>query len=55
MMVWGEEDIALRKELTYGTEKWVTDFRIHYLPDCGHWVQNEAPEVVNQLLLDFIK
>lgn len=55
MMVWGEQDLALRQELTYGTEKWVTDFRIHYIPDCGHWVQNEAPDVVNQLLVDFIK
>lgn len=54
LMLWGKQDIALRKELTYGTEKWVADFRIHYIPDCGHWVQNEAPDEVNQQLLDFI-
>lgn len=55
LMLWGEEDIALSKELTYGTERWVRDLRIHYIPNCGHWVQNEAAEEVNQQLLDFIK
>lgn len=55
MMIWGEEDIALDKALTYGTEKWVRDFRIHYIANCGHWVQNEAAEEVNRHLLDFIR
>lgn len=54
LMIWGEQDIALCKELTYGTEEWVTDFRIHYIPDCGHWVQVEAAQEVNQVLLHFI-
>lgn len=54
MMIWGEEDIALDKALTYGTDRWVRDFRIHYIPNCGHWVQNEAAAEVNKLMLDFI-
>jgi epoxide hydrolase 4 len=54
MMIWGEQDIALNKELSYGTEKWVRDFRIHYIPDSGHWVQVEAAQEVNRLLLEFI-
>jgi len=55
LMIWGEEDIALSKELTYGTEKFVRDFRIHYIPNCGHWVQNEAAEEVNRVMLEFLK
>jgi pimeloyl-ACP methyl ester carboxylesterase len=55
LMIWGEEDIALSKRLTYGTEKYVSDFRLHYIPRCGHWVQNEAPDEVNQLLLEFLR
>lgn len=55
LMIWGEDDVALSKELTYGTDKWVSDFRIHYIPHCGHWVQNEAADEVNQVMLDFIK
>ena len=50
MMIWGEEDGALGKELTYGTEKLVTDFTIRYLPDVSHWVQQEAPETVNAMI-----
>jgi pimeloyl-ACP methyl ester carboxylesterase len=53
LMIWGENDVALGKELTYGTEKFVRDFRIYYLPRCGHWVQQEAAREVNELLLDF--
>lgn len=50
-MIWGEEDFALGKELTVGTERYVRDFELHYLPDVGHFVQQEAPEQVNELLL----
>ena len=54
LMLWGEDDVALSKELTYGTEKFVRDFRMHYIPNCGHWVQNEAAEEVNRELVQFI-
>lgn len=50
-MIWGEEDSALGKELTVGTERYVRDLELHYLPGVGHFVQQEAPEQVNELLL----
>ncbi|MCR9240205.1 MAG: alpha/beta hydrolase [Rhodobiaceae bacterium] len=50
LMVWGEEDAALGKELTYGTEDLVEDFTLRYLPNVSHWVQQEAPETVNAML-----
>lgn len=54
LMIWGELDIALDRRLTLGTEQFVRDFRIHYLPECGHWVQQEAADKVNQILLEFV-
>ncbi|GAP95989.1 alpha/beta fold hydrolase [Leptolyngbya sp. NIES-2104] len=54
LMIWGEEDTALGKELTYGTEQYVKDFRIRYIPKCSHWVQQEQPELVNQYIREFI-
>ncbi|MDX2099737.1 MAG: alpha/beta hydrolase [Leptolyngbyaceae cyanobacterium bins.59] len=54
LMIWGEEDKALGKELTYGTENYVRDFHIHYIPNCGHWVQQEQPELVNQYMREFL-
>ncbi len=55
LMIWGEEDTALGKELTYGTENLVSDFTIHYLPGVSHWVQQEAPERVNELLRSWLE
>lgn len=54
LMIWGEKDTALGKELTYGTEQYVRDFQIRYIPNCSHWVQQEQPELVNQYIREFI-
>ena len=55
MLIWGEQDVALRKELTYGMDPlFTTPPRIEYVPDSGHFVQQEKPDVVNGLLLDFL-
>jgi pimeloyl-ACP methyl ester carboxylesterase len=49
LMVWGEQDSALGKELTLGTDRYVKDLTLRYLPDVSHWVQQEAPERVNEI------
>lgn len=54
LMIWGEEDTALGKELTYGTDEYVRDFQIRYIPNCSHWVQQEQPELVNQFMREFL-
>ncbi len=55
LLVWGEADIALGKELTLGMEPLFTGpFDVKYIPLCGHWVQQEQAEVVNGYLLDFL-
>lgn len=55
LMLWGEDDLALTKETTYGTENWVRDFTIRYLPRISHWVQQDAPVEVNAMMAAFIK
>lgn len=55
LMIWGEEDSALGKELTYGTEDLVSDFTVRYLPQVSHWVQQEAPEAVNSMVRSWIE
>jgi pimeloyl-ACP methyl ester carboxylesterase len=54
LMIWGEEDRALGKELTYGTEEYVQELRIRYIPNCSHWVQQEQPQLVNQMMREFL-
>jgi pimeloyl-ACP methyl ester carboxylesterase len=50
LLVWGEADAALGKELTQGTDRHVSDLTVRYLPNVSHWVQQEAPEKVNAML-----
>jgi pimeloyl-ACP methyl ester carboxylesterase len=54
LMIWGEKDTALGKELTYGTEAYVRDLQIKYIPNCSHWVQQEQPELVNQYMQEYL-
>jgi len=55
LLIWGEQDVALTKELTYGLEPLIdAPLTIRYLPDSGHWVQNEKPDEVNRYLLEFL-
>lgn len=55
LMVWGEDDVALTKETTYGTENFVEDLTIRYLPRVSHWVQQDAPEAVNAMMRAFLR
>ena len=55
LLIWGEHDIALGIELTHGLEEWVPSLQIKYIPDSGHWVQQEQPEQVNRYLLEFLQ
>lgn len=54
LMIWGEKDTALGKELTYGTENFVQDFQIKYIPNCSHWVQQEQPQLVIQYMREWL-
>ncbi len=54
MLLWGEQDPFLGKELSYNTERFVSDLRTHYLPDSSHWVQQEQPDLVNHYINAFL-
>ena len=53
LIIWGEEDRFLGKELVPGTERFVPDLQVKYIPNCGHWVQQEARVEVTGALLEF--
>ncbi len=55
LMLWGEKDVALGKELTLNTKEYCTDFRITYDPSSGHFIQLDNPELVNRKLLEFFE
>jgi len=55
LMLWGVEDVALTIETTHGTEEYVSDLTLRYLPGVSHWVQQEAPETVNAMLSAWLR
>lgn len=47
--IWSQEALARADEM-------MTDLRGKVIiPDCGHWIQQEKPEAVNEALLGFLK
>jgi pimeloyl-ACP methyl ester carboxylesterase len=55
MLIWGEGDIALGRELTYDLEPWFEHPpQVRYLPGVGHFAPLEAPEQVAALLREFL-
>jgi pimeloyl-ACP methyl ester carboxylesterase len=53
LLIWGEEDPALGVELTEGLGQWVSDLRVERLSEATHWVQNDEPEAVSEMLVEF--
>jgi pimeloyl-ACP methyl ester carboxylesterase len=54
LMLWGEHDIALGKEMTYNTKNYCENsFEIIYDSTSGHFIQHDNPELVNSSLLHF--
>lgn len=55
LLIWGEEDTALDKATTIGTDAYVKNLTLRYLPGVSHWVQQEAPEKVNAMIEAWLK
>lgn len=55
LVIWGERDPYLGSELAEPEPRWVPDVRVERISDASHWVQHEAPERVNELLIEFLR
>ncbi len=55
LLIWGERDRYLGPALTRDLERWVPNLTIKRIPTASHWVQMDAPEEVNEALLDFLR
>jgi len=54
LVVWGDRDRYLGREMAEPPKRFVPHARVVHVPDATHWVQNDAPDRVNELLLEFI-
>ena len=55
LVLWGEQDPALGKELTLHLDRYVRGpLLIEYLPDAGHWVIQDLPDRFVELVANFL-
>jgi pimeloyl-ACP methyl ester carboxylesterase len=54
LVIWGDQDRYLLRELAEPPREWVPSARVEHLSDASHWVQNDQPGRVNELLLEFL-
>jgi epoxide hydrolase 4 len=53
MLLWGDRDRYLRSQLASASKRYVPHLRVEHI-EASHWVQNDAPDRVNELLLEFL-
>ena len=51
LVIWGDQDRYLGRELAQPDRAWVPDVRVERITEASHWVQADAPERVTQLML----
>ena len=54
LMVTAEWDPVLRPEMAAGMSSLVTDLETVMIEKCGHWTQQEKPEELNRILLNWL-
>jgi epoxide hydrolase 4 len=55
LVIWGDQDRYLGRELAEPDRAWVPEVRVERIPQASHWVQADAPERVNQMMVDFLE
>jgi pimeloyl-ACP methyl ester carboxylesterase len=55
LMVTAEWDPALRPEMAAGMGALCRDLETVMIEGCGHWTQQEQPEALNRILLDWLR
>ena len=50
LILWGEDDPVLVPSTIGRAEDLIQDLTLRFLPGIGHWIQQEAPEDVNEML-----
>lgn len=55
LLIWGEKEPVFTAATLEGMEEWVTDLRIAKIGGAGHFVQTDEPELVTDLLLEFLR
>jgi len=55
LVIWADRDRYLGPHLAEGYERWGQHVRLVHVPDASHWLQNDVPDRVNELVLEFLR
>jgi len=55
LVIWGDRDRFLGRELAEPPPRFVPNARTVHLPNATHWVQRDEPARVNELLLEHFR
>ena len=55
LMISASDDVVLRPSMTEGMETFVPDLEKHVIKDCGHWTQQEKPDELSRLMIDWLR
>lgn len=55
LIIWGKKDATLSAAMAKDSEARCTNGKLVMIDDATHWLHHEKPEVVNQLILDFVR
>ena len=54
LFIGAADDVVIAPEHIEAMKPLVDDLEIHMLADCGHWTQQEKPDEVNRLIIDWL-
>ena len=55
LVLWGDQDKFLGTELAEPGSEWVSNVQVRHIPEAGHWIQHDVPELVNDELVRFLR
>ena len=55
LFIGATDDVVIAPEHIEAMKPLVEDLEVHMLEDCGHWSQQEQPDAVNRLMIDWLK
>lgn len=54
LVLWGERDPYLGRGLAQPGPAWAPNTRVEFLPELGHFIHHEAPDLISDLLITFL-
>jgi len=55
LIIWGEDDLALEKDMAEMSTQYVDDIRVEYIPNGNHFIQQDKPQEVNSAIQKFLR